>query len=249
MRKLKAVLLLSLLLSLLIPALSALASDVGGAAVFDRAGMLTDAEEAALEGGYGDRLHGTAFYLVTSDRALSSSEVQLLCGIDSGESAAVLVVDRAVSTYYYEMFTYGHVDGVLSDRACNAILDDGTLYSSVKSGRIYDGAARFFTVTEARIASDWYNPGERFGGIGVSIAVGITVAVLAGGGTALGVLLHYRKKRHGESYPLDRYASLSLTYHEDRFVGSSVTRVRVQSRSSGGGRGGRSGGGGSRGRR
>ena len=240
---------LVLMLSLLLSALSVSAQSTGRVTVFDRLGVLDDTERAALEEGFGEGRHGTAMYLLTENRRLLENEVRFLCGIDDGASAVVLVVDRAISTYSYELFTFGHVHGVLSDRACNAILDDAVLYSAIKSGRIYEGAARFFTVTEARIVRDWYEPGERYGGVGVSIAVGVVTAVLAGGGSAIGVMLHYRKRRHGASYPLDRYANLQLTCREDRFVGSAVTRVRVQSSGSGGGRGGSRGGGGSRGRR
>ena len=244
----KIITILSIFLLLVLSLVPVSAATAGGVTVIDAADMLSQSEEEALSQSYGESKHGTSLYLLTSSRQLSVSEVRSLCSIERGESAAALVVDFSGATYYYEMFTFGHVDGVLSDRACNAILDDSSLYSAIKGGRIYDGAARFFTLTAARIERDWYNPGERFGGVGVSIAVGIVIALLAGGGAAFGVYLYYRKKRHGESYPLDRYASLNLTYHEDRFVGSSVSRVRIQSRSSGGGRSG-GGGGRSRGRR
>ncbi len=245
----KKIILLSLVLCLtLLPsALSVSAEAAGSVTVLDIAGMLSDDEESKLRSNFGEKRHGTAMYFVTANRRLPLSAVESICGITDGVSAVVLVVDRADSTYSYELFTFGHVDRVLSNRACNEILDDERLYGLIKMGCIYDGAARFLTITEARIASDWYEPGERCGGIGVSIAVGVVTAVLAGGGSALGVMLHYRKRRHGASYPLDRYANLQLTCREDRFVGSSVTRVRVQSAGSGGG--GRSGGGRSRGRR
>ena len=245
----KIIFVFSLLLLLALTALPTLATSSGGAFVIDAADLLSQSEEEALSQSYGESKHGTSLYLLTSGRQLSVSEVRSLCLIESGESAAVLVVDRTGGTYYYEMFTFGHVDDVLGSFACDDILDDSSLYSAIKSGRIYDGAARFFALTAARIDRDWYNPGERFGGVAVSIAVGIVTAIIAGGAAALGVYLSYRKKRHGESYPLDRYASLSLTYSDDRFVGSTVTRVRVRSASSSGG--GRSGGGGgrSRGRR
>ena len=71
----------------------------------------------------------------------------------------------------------------------------------------------------------------------MAATIGVVVGLLAGGGAVLGVFLYYRKKQHGESYPLDRYAKLQLTEAEDRFVGSFVTRTRVQSSSSGGGGG------------
>ena len=246
MKKLLTVCILTLLLLALF-VVPALASS-GGVTVLDRADLLTSGEEAGLRA-YADTLHGTKFYLVTSSSRMSSSSVRSLCGLADGTSAIVLVVDHAVGgAYYYEMFAYGHADDVISRRASDAILDDSALYSAIKGGRIFDGAARFFTLTASRIDKDWFKPGERFGGIGVTIAVGIIVALLAGGGTALGVFLVYRRKLHGTVYPLDRYASLQLTYRDDRFVGSSVTRVRIQRASSGGGGKSRSGGG-SRGRR
>ena len=79
------------------------------------------------------------------------------------------------------------------------------------------------------------------------ILIAVVAGLLAAGGSVLGVVLFYLKKQHGVSYPLDRYAKLHLTHREDRFVGSHVTRVRVQSSNgSGGSRGGGSRGGGGR---
>ena len=63
------------------------------------------------------------------------------------------------------------------------------------------------------------------------VLAGLIGGALIGGITVLCVFLFYRKKRHGASYPLDRYASMDLTDSEDRFVGSYDTRVRIQNNS------------------
>ena len=78
--------------------------------------------------------------------------------------------------------------------------------------------------------------------VALAVILGVVLGALAGGGAVLGVFLYYRKKQHGDSYPLDRYAKLHLTDAQDRFVGSYITRTRVQSNSGGGGGGGSRGG-------
>jgi len=56
------------------------------------------------------------------------------------------------------------------------------------------------------------------------------------------VIIKYKTKQKSVSYPIDKYAKLKLSEKQDIFIGSSISKVRVQS-SSGGSRGGRSGGG------
>ena len=64
------------------------------------------------------------------------------------------------------------------------------------------------------------------------VLISVSVGAMVGGGTVIGVWLCYRRKKRGESYPLSRYADLYLTESHDRFVGSFVTRVRVQNSNS-----------------
>ncbi len=44
------------------------------------------------------------------------------------------------------------------------------------------------------------------------------------------VFLSYKKKKRAPSYPLSDFTDLQLTYRSDIFIGSHVSRVRIQSR-------------------
>ena len=172
--------------------------------------------------------------------------------IKESDSAVVLVV-RVVgraADYYYDMYCFGEADEMFSDADVDRILDDPTVYASLKRGLVQEGAPRFFSLC-AEVIEGYYaklDKAEKMKPLW-SVVFGVATGVLVGGGSVLGVVLFYRKRKHGETYPLDRYAKLSLTHREDRFVGSFVTRTRVQSSSSSGGGSGGGGGGGRRGGR
>lgn len=201
----------------------------------------------------------TGFYLYTlqnsSDALPSEYTLRSLFGIGAEESAVVLAIytKGRSADYGYAMYTLGDAYDVFSERDITSILDDDGVFSAIKGGRqIEAGALRFFALSAGHVAS--YYAQEAADGaarearaVPMAILVGVIAAILAGGGTALGVFLFYRRRRRGESYPLDRYARLDLSVRTDRFVGSFVTRTRVKSNSSGGGRSG--GGGGARGSR
>lgn len=174
--------------------------------------------------------------------AVSETELRAYLGIDSGDSAVVLAVDcYADGSYYYELFTVGDAYGMLSDSACNRILDDSELYSSIKAGALAQGAVRFATVCAEEIESG------RAREAALDIAVPIIVGLSAGAIAVLIVVTSYRRKLRSPIYPLSKYASLDLSVSHDNYLTSNVTRVRIQSSS--GGSGGGSSGGGSRGRR
>ena len=248
----KVIILLSVLLVLLASALP-IAAETQTAlpyniTVYDSAGFFSDKEEQQLAEKQGGDTHGVAFYLVTSTRQMSATRVHSVCAI--GEKAAVvLVIDSTGGTYYYEMFTFNGANDLFSNGDVEDILDADSVYRNIKRGELYAGSANFFDLCQRVIAEEiarqnafpW-----------PALIAGVIGGVLIGGITVLCVFLSYRKKRHGASYPLDRYATLDLIEHQDRFVGSYVTRVRIQSNSSGGSRSGGGGGGfsgGSRGRR
>jgi uncharacterized membrane protein YgcG len=214
--------------------------------VYDSAGFFTAEEEIRLESMRGEDTHGVSFYLVTATVQMSASRVHSVCAIGE-KSAVVLVIDSTGTTYYYEMFTFNGADDLFSDRDVDDILDADSVYRNIKRGDLYEGCESFFGLCQQVIAKEiarqnafpW-----------PALIAGVIGGVLIGGITVLCVFLFYRKKRHGVSYPLDRYATLNLTEHRDLFVGSYVTRVRVQSNSSGGSSSGGGGfSGGSRGRR
>ena len=219
------------------------------ATVYDDADLLTAEEEEKLSAACNCSTEGVRFYVVTAHAQMTNSAVIGRCGIGEDTDAIVLVIDQTNGKYYYEMFTYNRADQWLSDSQADRILDDDDVYSSIKSGEIYQGAGLFLQEAQNELEQSLEAERKREAREPLMIAIiALVVGALAGGGAVLGVFLYYRKKQHGESYPLDRYASLQLTESYDRFVGSYVTRVRVQSNNGGGGGGGRVSGG-RRGRR
>lgn len=216
--------------------------------VYDDADFLTDEEEAALAAAC-DCDSNVQFYFVTNSSQMTSREVEGRCGLGEDADAVVLVIDKTGGKYYYEMFTYNGADKMFSDRDVDAILDAPTVYNNIKSGNLYDGCEAFVGLSRQRAedAAAQATEKEKKAPL-TAVLVGVVVAVLTGGGAVVGVFLYYRRKQHGESYPLDRYANMHLTEQQDRFMGSFVTRVRVQSSSGSGGVGGGASGG-SRGRR
>lgn len=229
-------------------AVSALPTLAHSATVYDDAGFLTKEEIAYLSEACDCNTNGVEFFVVTSASQMSSWQVQRRLGIDGERDAIVLVIDKQNDTYFYEMFTYNRADEMFSDSQVDEILDHPSVYDNIKSGELALGIKCFLSLSQTRVTRAYEEEQAREAREPLMIAItALVVALLAGGGTVLGVFLYYRRKQHGESYPLDRYANLDLTESHDRFVGSFVTRVRVQSSSGGGGGGGASGG--SRGRR
>lgn len=217
--------------------------------VIDNMDLLTEEEEEALAYTFSkEQGMGVAFYLYTmstanADDYPSDRAVRSYCHIPDDEAAVVLVVRKAHTTYYYDMYTYGDAWDMFSDSDVDRILDAFGVYNSLKSGRIYEGADSFFTLCRETVREYREIEAARIAREPLMIVLtGVFCALLGAGITVLVVVLRYRTKKHGESYPLEHYARLELTRREDRFVGSHVTRVRIQSSSGGGG--GRSGGGG-----
>lgn len=234
-------------LSLLLLAALALPAFAYTVTVRDDAGLL-DAEAEARIASSATDAHGLVFYLVTQKASTRSNipsdhRMENICGITEDDAAVVLLVSLVDGTYYYDMYTYNGAYDMFSDSDVDAVLDATLVYNNLKAGKIEEGSIAFFEECckiSANFAEEQAKKERR--APMVALIVGAVVGALAGGGTVLGVFLYYRKKQHGESYPLDRYASLNLTESSDRFVGSFITRTRVQSSSSGSGGGGSRGG-------
>lgn len=234
---------------LLLTALTVTVLAADSITVIDNMDLLTEEEEEALAYTFSkEQETGVAFYLYTmstanADDYPSDRAVRSYCRIPDDEAAVVLVVRKAHTTYYYDMYTYGDAWDMFSDSDVDRILDSFGVYNSLKSGRIYEGADSFFTLCRETVWEYREIEAARIAREPLMIVLtGVFCALLGAGVTVLVVVLRYRTKKHGESYPLEHYAKLELTHREDRFVGSHVTRVRIQSSSGSGG--GRSGGGG-----
>lgn len=240
-----AVLLLAVLM--ILPAAAS-----GYAKIDDRAGFFggTDWNTDTLTGGNESRF---SYYLLTdlAEDYPSESEVLSRCGIGRKDDAVVLAVYRTrAGVYHYDIYTFGKADDAFSQSDIDEVLDAPGVYNNLKAGRIEEGVKAFIG-TCAEIEARHLAEEAKWEAARVprGIAVTLVVFVVSGGIAMLSVALYYRKKLHGEVYPLDRYAKLNLTKQVDRFVGSYITRVRVNTnnggssgRSSGGGGGGHRGG-------
>lgn len=168
----------------------------------------------------------------------NSDDIVLLI-IEVGNKGPGTGFMQGYSSNYYEMFTWGVANTVITDDSVDAILDHSDVYDNIKGARFFDGAVAFIEQSVRRIKS------FRRGVIFV-----IVLAILASAGAAVGaVIFTYKKKLKSPIYPLSNYADLKLTENTDVFLGKTVTRTRISSSSSSGSGGRSGGGGGSRGRR
>ena len=63
------------------------------------------------------------------------------------------------------------------------------------------------------------------------LGIGIIAGILVAGIVAGCIIYTYKKKTKSAIYPLGRYADLDLKIREDRFMGSFVTKRRIQTSS------------------
>ncbi len=206
--------------------------------VYDRAGLLTVAEVNALNNAVHEAWHsaeGCAFFVTT--HKMNSQYDDIYKGVDflrdydrNGGSVVVLVITLDRGTYYYDMYYYGRASRRINQREVDYILDHKDVYSNIKGGHLVEGASSF-----VNLSAQAYN--ERIAGAsyGVIIAISAVISLVIAVVACIGVKSAYSMKKRSVDYPLDRFAKLELTDHQDTFMGSFVTRRVIQSNSGGGG--------------
>lgn len=211
--------------------------------VYDKADILSDTEYESLEEKLADaevrcgvsiRVYIDTTYYVNEDKMLSD------LGMSYSSDLIVLSIEAVGGSYYYELFAYGDGDKYLSLDDSDEILDDGRVYSSIKSGAIMTGATAFADLTSVMLTENRVAAKNTHIFLTVMIPLATAAIVIAV------IVYKYKKKLKSPIYPITDYASLNLGYSDDSFIGSHVSKTRIQSSS---GRGGRGGGSGSRGRR
>lgn len=247
-------LLLLLMITLALPASAAKAT-----VVIDNAELIVVGDEqyiARISGSCNCSFGEIEPFVVTGTESYApdNATVRSICGLNKDSDAIVLYIRLLNGTYYYDMYTFGRAYDAFSDSEVDAVLDDPDVYNNLKAGKIERGYRAFYEACHPivnRYYSDYLDgqAARAKRAPFVALAIGAGSGVVVAGITVLCVFLAYRKKQHGESYPLDRYAKLDLTQANDIFVGSHITRVRVNTNSSSGGRSGGGGGGGHRGGR
>ncbi len=199
--------------------------------------------EAAL--GEAEEATGVKFraYIASNSYYTSESLILSRLSVSNTDDLAVFLVEKSGGVYYYELFLYGKASNLLDYDDSDSILDNHTIYSSIKSGDVEGGILKFAALTSEMLV-------ENRSSLKVKIIItSIAIALVAGAIAVAIVVYKYKRKLKSPIYPLSKYAGLSLDYNSDQFIGSTVTRTRVNSSSGGGGRSGGRSGGGSRGRR
>lgn len=249
LKRLSLVMLLALLFSAL--ALSASAAEPEDVArVHDLANLMTDEEEIALAEKIAEAEQGSDYYFFVAtysgnvegyyykDEEYWGEDFLWDFGLSGSDDIILLIITEDRGTYYYDMYTYGGAKYSVSNAEVDRILDDDMVYDNLKSGRLYDGAVSFVSLSKTAAEGKLRAP------IGQIIAVSAVLAVIVAGVVCGIVIGRYKMKIKPTNYPLDKYCNMTLTASVDDFKGTFVTRRRIP-RNNGGSHGGsRSGGGG-----
>ncbi len=225
--------------------LTALSVSADGGRVIDQEGLFTDSELAEINSAIEKAeksSDGVRFYVVTEKNLYPNKErLMSVCGALRGDDVCILAIktDGGDTERYYDFYTNGLATKRISDSEIDDILDDRTVYQSLKYSDASEGVLRFLELTPKAIAVPYLTI------VIIAIFAGLTAA-----GITLGVVIsQYKKKMRATNYPLDKYASLQLTEQEDHFIGKHVAVVVTSSAGPGGGRSGGGGSGGARGSR
>lgn len=250
--------------------LSTAAAAYDAAYIRDGADLLTDAEEAALAAHF-DGIYADSGLLCVFVTANGSENVlqKLPDYADGAVDMLLLYVDMDARDF--DLYQYngevGEAAFRVNSKESDAILDGVLDYA--KAGDWYGAAVCFADESEAAFLNDVgfvpgtdkygdegyteytppaarppVNPFALFGeSLGRALPFGLIAALIA----VICVVVSYKKKVRGETYPLDAYTNLNLTDSQDNFLNKNlvVTVIRQDPpASSGGHSGGFSGGGG-----
>lgn len=209
----------------------------------DRANLIrNDGAVKAAIAGFEEKC-GAELYILTSNE---SYPTPYDFGVSSSGDKIILIIEGGSSECYYELFTYGDPHGKINDTEAERILDDSTVYNEIKWGDVDRGVLRFIELSEKAYTGILQESVLKT--VVISMALAMVIAVIP----VVITVVKYKRKLKSAVYPLERYARLDVDGNQcsDAFIGSFVTRTRINTSSGGGSRsGGGGGGGGSRGRR
>ena len=226
---------LPILISLLFTLLSLTSIGEGRSLLYDKADIIKNDEEVRAILKDFEAKCKIPLIVVTTEHDGDFSLNEL--GISYSTSAVILEITEDL---VYSIYTYGDATEKIIDSEVDRILDAKDVYNNIKSGKLEAGISAFAKSTRAAYLGKLQEP------LYVTVIISAAIALVISG-IVLGVIVfRYKRKQKAPSYPLEKYASMIVegSMCSDMFIGSSVTRTRVNTSSSGGGGGGRSGGGG-----
>ena len=203
--------------------------------VYDKADILTTAEESEIEAEAKKYFEDSfsAIYVVTDDSEnyenYQGDDFLNEESIQQGDIIVIIVTDN--ESRNYNIYEYGKSYKKISYDEHFEILDDPGVYKNIKSGNYKAGIIRCMELCAYECRTDFF----------AIFAIAIAVAILITGIFVGCIIYSYNKKIRSEKYPLDRYAKLDLKVSNDSFVGKFVTVSVIKSSSFHGNRsGGRS---------
>ncbi len=176
---------------------------------------------------------------------VSDAEILRKFGLSTYDDVVVLVLEKYAYSEEWHCFltTYGTGFDKISDSEVEYLMKDGGIMDDALSDNMEEGLIRYLDFIDRSLEGN---------GIPIitRIWIPILLALLGGLIAFLCVFIPYKRKVRSECYPLKEFTNMDLTYSDDHFTGSTVTRRHVprssgsSSRSGGGGgsRGGRRGG-------
>lgn len=232
---------------LLLAAGAALPSAASVPEVVDSGGLFTAEELSALRAAVHEAAAATGcgFSVVTYRSAGAYDSYigeQYLreYGLSDTDDLVLLIITEENDQYYYDLYLYGKGSRRITQAEANAVLDAGSVYGPIKSGRVLDGASSFLSLAAAEYNNRTYERSPYLKALPAALLIALVIGVAA----CILVKVSYSTKRRSVDYPLDHFAKLELTGQSDRFTGSFVTQrvISHESGRTGGGHGHGSGG-------
>lgn len=231
--------------------------------VYDFADLYTDEEEAQIFA------EATTVYadsgilcVILTDHGIGDITAELPYYAEDALDMVLLTIDMTAREFY--LYQYNAVEGESAFRISSIesdIILDGIL-PEMADGEYFFAALTYLELAEDAFTNvevfdpietgkdyeyieypDYGYPMEPEGFLWDVFGTAVLIGAIVGGVVVLLVFLSYKRKVHGEIYPLGEFADLALHEQRDTYTHTTRTKVRVSDSSSSSGGHHRSGGG------
>lgn len=172
---------------------------------------------------------------------ISDDDILEKFNLSTYDDVVLLVYEKDIHSYEWHCFlsTYGRGYDEISDSEFDYLMRDGGIMDDALTEDMRAGTEEYLDFIDRALSGNGIPIHKR-------LFVPILLALLGALIAFLCVFIPYKRKVRSDTYPLKEFTNMDLTYSDDQFTGTTVTRRHVP-RSSGSSRSG--GGGGSRGGR
>lgn len=171
---------------------------------------------------------------------ISDYEILEKFDLSTYDDVVLLVYEKHMYSDEWHCFlsTYGRGYDEISDGEFNYLMRDGGIMDNALTEDMRAGTEEYLDFIDRALSGNGIPIHKRLFAPILLALLGALIAFLC-------VFIPYKRKVRSETYPLKEFTNMDLTYSDDQFTGTTVTR-RYAPRSNGSSR---SGGGGSRGGR